>query len=120
MEPPKGFRVEGAHSIEWTIILDKNLYVLKDSGLELFEKLEEGLEAIDSFQSQVDPCIWYKEEMVLLFYIADCLIFSPSKDKIDELFASLLSDFRIEDDGDLNKYIGIDLDRCQDESINIR
>ena len=45
MEPPKGFRVEGAHSIEWTIILDKNLYVLKDAVLAWFDKLKEDLEA---------------------------------------------------------------------------
>ena len=49
--------------------------------------------------------------MVLLFYVDDCLMFSPSKDKIYEVYASLHADFKIEDDGELNKYLGIDLDR---------
>ena len=50
--------------------------------------------------------------MFLLFYVYDCLIFIPSKDKIDELHASLWSDLNIEDDEYLKKMLGIDLDRC--------
>ena len=45
--------------------------------------------------------------MVLLFYVDDRLMFSPSKDKFDEVYAYLKADFKIEDDGDLNKYLGI-------------
>ena len=45
MELPISFGVEGAHHREWVIIIDKNLYVLKDTGLAWFEKLKEGLEA---------------------------------------------------------------------------
>ena len=45
MELTIGFGVEGAHPREWVVRLDKNLYGLKYAGLELFEKLKEGLEA---------------------------------------------------------------------------
>ena len=48
--------------------------------------------------------------MVLLFYVDDCLMFSPSKDKIDDVYASLQEYFNIEDDRYLNKYLVIDLD----------
>ena len=58
--------------------------------------------------------------MVLLFYVDDCLIFIPSRDKIDEVCASLQAYFKIEDDGELNKYLGIDLDRRSDVSIYLR
>ena len=47
MELPTGFGVEGAHPIEWVIILDKNVYILKDAGLAWFDKLKEGLEDRD-------------------------------------------------------------------------
>ena len=33
--------------------------------------------------------------MVLLFYIDDFLMFSPSKDKIDDLYTSIQEDFKI-------------------------
>ena len=52
----------------------------------------------------MDAYVWYKEEMVLLFYVDDCPIFSLSKDKIDEVYASLQVDFKIEDYRELNKY----------------
>ena len=57
--------------------------------------------------------------MVLLFYVYDCLMFSPSKDKIDEVYASLQADFNIEDSGEINKYLGIELDRRPDGSIRL-
>ena len=46
----------------------------------------------------MDAYVWYKEEIVLLFYVDDCLFFSPSKTKVDELYASLEAYFKIEDD----------------------
>ena len=36
-------------------------------------------------------------------------MFIPSKDKIDKLYASFQVYFNIEDYGELNKYLGIDL-----------
>ena len=48
--------------------------------------------------------------MALLFYADDCLMFSPSKDRIDDVYASLQEDSNIEDDADIRKKFGIDLD----------
>ena len=45
--------------------------------------------------------------MVPLFNVDDRLIFITSKDKIDEVYASLKAYFNIEDDEYLNKYFGI-------------
>ena len=67
----------------------QKLYGLKDVGLACFEKIKEGLQARYFVQSQVDPCVWYKEEMVLIFYDDYCLMFIISKDKIDEVYDSL-------------------------------
>ena len=41
-------------------------------------------------------------------------MFSNSKDKIDEVYASLQADLKIEDDEEINKYIGIELGRLSD------
>ena len=57
--------------------------------------------------------------MVLLFYVDECLIFSPSKDRIDELYASIWLYFKIEYDGELNKYLEIELECRLDGSIHI-
>ena len=55
------FGFEGSRTIECFTIQDENLYGLKDTGLEWFDKLKEGLEARDFVQSQVDPCVWHEE-----------------------------------------------------------
>ena len=57
--------------------------------------------------------------MVLLFYADDCITFIPYKYKIDEVYPYLQKYLKIEDDGDLNKHIGIELDRFPYGSINL-
>ena len=57
--------------------------------------------------------------MVLLFSVDGFLIFSPSKDKFDGVYASLKEDFKIEDYGVLKNLIGIYLDHCPYGSIYI-
>ena len=56
------------------------------------------MEDREFFQPQLDPCVWYKEKIVLLFYVWNYLMFIPSKDKIDEVYASIHDIFNIEDD----------------------
>ena len=68
----------------------------------------------------MDTCAWYKEDTALLIYVEEFLIFSPSKDKINEVHAPLQEYFKIEDDGELNKYLGIELKRSPDGSIHLR
>ena len=55
--------------------------------------------------------------MVLVFYVDDCIIFSTSKDTIDDVYASLQVDSNIEYDGGLNKYIGIEFDQVRPSPI---
>ena len=57
--------------------------------------------------------------MVILFYVDHCLRFSPSKDKSNYVYASLRVYFKIEDDGELKKYLRIELDRRPYGSIHI-
>ena len=47
-------------------------------------------------------------------------MFSSSKDKIDDVYAYIKADFKIEYDGDLKNYLGIDLDCCPGVSIHLR
>ena len=44
---------------------------------------------------------------------------SPSKDKINDVYSSLQEDFSIEDGGELNIYIVMELDCRLDGSIHI-
>ena len=45
--------------------------------------------------------------MILLFYVDDFLMFSPFKDKIDEVYTYLQEYFNIQGDVEIKKYLGI-------------
>ena len=44
----------------------------------------------------------------------------PYKDKIEEVYASLQTEFKTKGNGNLNKYLGIELDHRSDGSIHLR
>ena len=59
--------------------------------------------------------------MVLLFYVDECLMFNHNKYKIDEVYAPFFKAyFKIEDDVELNNYLGIELYLRPDVSIHLR
>ena len=78
------------------------------------------MEAREFFQSQMDPCVCYKEVMVLIFYVDYCLICSPSKDKIDEVYAYLQAYLKIEYGVNIKNYLGIEMYHRPDVSIHMR
>ena len=65
-------------------------------------------------QLQVEPCVWYREEIALLFYVENYV-----KDKIDAVYTSMKTYLKFEDDEALEKYLGIDLDWRPDGSIHL-
>ena len=51
-------------------------------------------------QGLVDPCLFFRNEVVLIVYVDDCLIFSLKKERADEVVKELAEKFTIEDEGD--------------------
>ena len=64
----------------------RNLYVLKDAGRTWFEHLTEGLKEMEFKATTSDPCIYKKENDMIVLYVDDCIIISNSKDNIDLIF----------------------------------
>ncbi|MGZ8880111.1 MAG: reverse transcriptase domain-containing protein, partial [Halobacteriota archaeon] len=107
IEIPAGFVApeEG----DWVLKLDKNLYGLKQAGLNWFETLKDALESRGFRQSATDPCCFLKGDMVILVYVDDCLIFCPRSETIDAFIASLQQDFTLVDEGDVASYLGAEI-----------
>ncbi len=60
--------------------------------------------------------------MVLLTYVDDCIIISPSKESINHLIASMQSgpeNFKLTDEGDVNKFLGIKITCLDDNSFEL-
>jgi hypothetical protein len=124
MELPTGIIISGKEDVSrgYVLKLKKSLYGLKQASLNWFEKLRQGLMDRGFTPSEIDPCLYLKENMVLLTYVDDCIIISPSKDSINRLIASMQSgpeNFDLTDEGDVNKFLGVEITRIDDRSFQL-
>ncbi len=111
MKLPYGFHVDAPG--EWLLKLEKNVYGLKDAGKTWHEFLKEGLIARGFKQGEVDPCVFYKEDLILMIYVDDVICFSPKAELIDEFVASMQrpepQQYVLEDLGDVTSYLGLNV-----------
>ncbi len=113
MELPAGINPVNVSDIDqrrYIIKLNKSLYGLKQAGFNWFEKLKEGLITRDFVQSQVDKCVFFRKECIVLTYVDDCIIIGKNM-KIVDLVISLLKcareNFDLVDQGSIDKYLGL-------------
>jgi Reverse transcriptase (RNA-dependent DNA polymerase) len=103
--------------------LKKSLYGLRQSPLNFFQHLKEGLEARGFVQSQFDPCLFIADSVICLCYVDDCLFFAKDGCDIDNMIESLRRaeptkfDLNIEDD--VAGFLGILMSKQQDGSIEL-
>ena len=110
MELPIGVDVpKGEVRKDYVLYLLKNLYGLKQASKTYFEHLCGFLQAdlIGMEPSRFAPCIWYKEGIILVIYVDDCLIYSKEKKDADELIDQLKENFTLTDEGNVDTYLGV-------------
>ena len=83
MEVPFGFKVDSTE--KYVLELRKNLYGLKQAGKTWFDFLSEGLEQLGFTCSNVDMSVFYKEGMIIIIYVDDCLIFCEKESQATAL-----------------------------------
>jgi hypothetical protein len=72
--------------------------------------------------SSIDPCLYLKHNMVLLTYVDDCIIISPSMASIDCLIASMHTgpeNFILTDEGNVNRFLGIEITKLGPDSFGL-
>jgi hypothetical protein len=100
--------------------LNKSLYGICQAPLAWFRHLTAALKMLGLEASEHDPCVFYRESLVVLCYVDDCLIFSPDQSKIDE-FIQELRDAKFEltvegENGNMDVYafLGVDVKPGED------
>ena len=86
--------------------LIKNLYGLKDAGRTWNLYIKAGLLTRGWKQSEIDECLYTKDKMLLVLYVDDACIISPSEPHILSEIQSLKKDFDLTDEGLLQDYLG--------------
>ena len=80
MEAPRGFgNKDGKDKV---LKLNSSLYGLKQAPRTFFEKLREGLLERGFYQSDHDPCLFMKKNLICVVYVDDAISAGPSKEDI--------------------------------------
>ena len=82
MELQQGFNM-GPESGRYILKIQKNFYGLKQAGRNWFEKLSSALGNSSINPSKVDPCVFIGDDIIVLVYVDNCLIFPRDKDNIN-------------------------------------
>lgn len=133
MEIPVGMEIPSLHSKSHLLRLRKNLYGIPQAGLNWFNYLKDGLEERGFKQSNVDPCLFVRKDVILLMYVDDCIILSKSQDAVNAVVDSLKSGADIDDpnkllrnkyvltnEGGITNYLGVEFVRMPDGSFEMK
>eukprot|EP00957_Ditylum_brightwellii_P104054 7927440-Ditylum_brightwellii.AAC.1 len=93
MELPIGMDIQHGVTKDYVLRLNKSINGLKQSSLNWFNLLPKALQkkGRDFRPSKVDPCMFVKDDCILLVYVDDVLVIGKSKDTIERFISSLKS-----------------------------
>ena len=111
MKIPQGMEVEGGNGSQ-VLKLIKNLYGLKQASHNWYTMIKNGLMDRGFEPSEADPCMFIKEELVVVLYVDDMIVVGKRKQDIEELYNSLKEgneNFKLTKEGKIDKYLGVEL-----------
>ena len=112
---PEGV-TKGSHILK----LLHNIYGNKAAGCVWNKYLDKGLQEAGFEPSKVDPCLYYKEGVILLVYIDNCILMGTMDAVIEEAVHALRSskqNFTIEDEGVVSDFLVVRIDCSNDSTI---
>ncbi len=113
MELPAGVNltnVSDGDRRRYVLKLNKSLYGLKQAGYNWFKKLRKGLITRNFIQSQVDKCVFFRKDCIVLTYVDDCIILGKNMAIVDAVISLLKEgweDFELVDQGSIDKYLDL-------------
>ena len=126
MQLPIGFQIDGQTEADsdrhYVLKLNKSLYGLKQASFNWYEKLKTSLEDRNFKPSEIDPCLYIGNGMIVLTYVDDCIIIGPAMTEIDKFVESLKNgpeDFVLTDEGDIDKFLGIEITQLDDRRFKL-
>ena len=124
IEPPKGFQRKDKKDLVLRLL--KSLYGLKQAPKSFFDKLSQGLRDRGFVQSEIDKCLFLKQDMVCIVCVDDTIIAGPGSKAIDLLISNLgISDeeqrhsFDFRDEGEVGDFLGIRIEKSQAKKFTL-
>jgi hypothetical protein len=120
MDLPKGIKTKYGDGKTHVLKLLKNLYGQKQAGRVWNQHLVDGLKSIGFQQSSIDECVFYRKNVIFVVYVDDGIFASPDNAAIDDAIRDLRNArLDLEDQGSLNDYLGVNIERLPDGKIKL-
>jgi hypothetical protein len=118
VQAPPTFHSDAADKV--VLKLNRSLYGLVQAPLYWGNHLRDALVNTHGFtESQASPCLYFRDGVVILTYVDDCLFFAKDKQQIDNLLESIRQksnlQFTIEDDA--FTFLGVQLKTHDDGTV---
>ncbi len=81
--------------------------------------LTKGLLKLGFRQSAIDKCLFLRNYCILVVYVDDCLIFAQHDDTINALIKALSADFLLQDEGDVNTFLGVQIHKMNPPKLSL-
>ena len=109
--------IPNVNPLKHLLKLQQYFYGLKDGQVTWHEHIKAGLKAWHFKQSQVDPCLFIKGQVLLVLYVDNAALFSPSAKALNTEIQSLQTAFDHTDEGELQDYLGTHFTRHPDGMV---
>jgi Reverse transcriptase (RNA-dependent DNA polymerase)/GAG-pre-integrase domain len=113
IEIPSGFEVKGSRK-DLVLKLVNNLYGQKQAGRVWNTYLTEGLENIGFHQCKNDPCIFWREQTMIIIYTDDTIVTGPNTDQVDKAIQDIGNAFEITHQPTVKDFLGVRVQRTED------
>jgi Reverse transcriptase (RNA-dependent DNA polymerase) len=108
---PRGFHSSDPNTC---LRLEKSLYGIAQAPRLWFDHLKAKLIDNGFSQSTLDPCLFYSPDITLVCYVDDIIMAAKDATKLDELVKNLAETSDLTDEGELENFLGIKVDRSPD------
>jgi hypothetical protein len=122
IEPPRGFT--GKDGLDKVLKLCKSLYGLKQAPKTFFDKLRAGLIERGFTPSNIDPCLFLKNNMICVVYVDDTILCGPDPQALEEEIIGLgvnnleqRHSFQLRNEGEVGDFLGIRIQKRGDNSF---
>ena len=115
---PRGYR--SSFKTKSCLKLHKSIYGLSVAPRLWFEHLWKALKSLGLKQSAHDPCLLFREDLIVICYVDDLGFQAPNQGVIDEVVAQLRNKgFELTIEGTFTEYLGIQYNKINERIINI-
>jgi hypothetical protein len=115
MTIPPGIEVPHGNRKEYVFEIKRNLYGQKQAGRVWYHYLISKLKKIGWTQSNIDPCVLYKHNMIYILYTDDTIIMAPTDNEIEQAIIEIRAvGLDVSDEGQDKDYLGVHINKGND------